>query len=130
MSVLYLQSIPEGDPHAAFYGEDIYELVDDIINKCYSGLQTHLLRMNFDEAIVDRFEDNSIDLLHIDGYHTYEAVKHDFEAWIGKMSENGIILFHDTTEMKDDFGVFRLWDELKENSKLLGFIILTASVSC
>lgn len=110
----------KGDPHASFYGEEVYELVNEITKKFYSCLQPHLLRMNFDEAI-NRFEDNSIDLLHIDGYHTYEAVKHDFESWISKMSENGIILFHDTAEKRDDFGVFRFWDELKKKFKTIEF---------
>jgi len=110
----------KGDPHASFYGEEVYELVKDTTNKFYSCLQPHLLRMNFDEAI-GRFEDNSIDLLHIDGYHTYEAVKHDFETWISKTSENGFILFHDTYERKDDFGVFRFWDELKKKFKTIEF---------
>jgi hypothetical protein len=38
----------KGDPHAYFYGEEVYESVKDIINKFYLSLQPHLLRMNFD----------------------------------------------------------------------------------
>jgi glycosyltransferase involved in cell wall biosynthesis/GT2 family glycosyltransferase len=110
----------KGDPHASFYGEEVYDLVKDITNKFYSSLQTHFLRMNFDEA-VDRFDDKSIDLLHIDGYHTYEVVRHDFGTWISKISDNGFILFHDTSEKKDDFGVFRFWDELKKKYKTIEF---------
>ena len=70
-----------------------------------------LLPMTFDQA-VDRFSDGEIDLLHIDGYHTYEAVRHDFETWQSKVSGRGVILFHDVMERIYDFGVWRLWKEL------------------
>ncbi|MEK3759472.1 class I SAM-dependent methyltransferase [Paenibacillus sp. FSL P4-0338] len=72
-----------------------------------------LLRMTFDEA-VGTFEDNSIDLLHIDGLHTYEAIKHDYECWLPKLADNSVVLFHDITVRMDDFGVYQLWEELQE----------------
>lgn len=110
----------KGDPHASFYGEDVYDVVNEVKNKYYSDINVHLLRMNFDEAI-DSFADHSIDLLHIDGYHTYEAVKHDFDSWINKTSENGIIIFHDTSERINDFGVYKLWEEIKISYKTIEF---------
>lgn len=98
----------EGDKHAGLYSNGIYETVE-AVNDHYKEFST-LLRMTFDEAASSN-ELNDIDLIHIDGLHTYEAVKNDFETWLPKMSDSGVMIFHDTTEMKDDFGVWRFWAE-------------------
>jgi len=101
----------EGDAHAEALGpESLGELKahHDPRHQAFSSL----LQMTFNEA-VGRFADGEIDLLHIDGYHTSEAVRHDFEAWRAKLSDRGVILFHDVTERVGDFGVWRLWDELR-----------------
>src|SRR6185503_10658258 len=62
-------------------------------NWLYSSF-SELKVMLFAEAVGD-FADESIDLLHIDGTHTYADVKSDFEAWLPKLSPEGVILFHD-----------------------------------
>jgi hypothetical protein len=77
--------------------------------------------MNFHEAL-DTFQDGSIDLLHIDGYHTYEAVKQDFESWLCKMTANGIILLHDIHVRRDSFGVYKYWEEVKGKFKTMEFV--------
>jgi len=99
-----------GDIHAGFYGEDIYAHVVEYNRAHYPDFST-LLRETFDEAH-GRFANGSIDLLHIDGRHLYEDVKHDFEYWSDKLSERAIVLFHDTTVYDRGFGVHKFWDEL------------------
>ncbi|MDB5341890.1 MAG: hypothetical protein JWP89_267 [Schlesneria sp.] len=37
-----------------------------------------------------------IDILHLDGDHSYEGVKKDFEAWVNCLKPNGRVIFHDT----------------------------------
>ena len=101
-----------GDKHAGQYVEDVFEDVTRHNNENYSQFST-LVRKDFDSAVND-FEDFSIDLLHIDGLHTYEAVCHDFETWLRKLAPGAIVLFHDICEKKNDFGVWKLWEELTQ----------------
>jgi hypothetical protein len=102
----------KGDPHAGQYGEEVFTDWQRF-HEAYFGGFSELMRCTFDEA-VDFFQDGTIDLLHIDGFHTYEAVKADFERWRPKCSDRAIVLFHDTNERAGTFGVWKLFAELAE----------------
>ncbi len=101
-----------GDEHSNRYGEEVFSRIKQYSETRYGGFSS-LLRMTFDEA-VSYFADGSIDLLHIDGLHTYEAARHDFETWLPKLAPAAIVLLHDTNVREPGFGVWRLWTELKE----------------
>lgn len=100
----------QGDLHQGSYEDDVYQSVKQYNDSHYSEF-SDLLRMTFDEAL-PKFSEGTVDLLHIDGLHTYEAVRHDFETWLPKLSDRAVVLFHDTSVRKLDFGVWRLWEEL------------------
>jgi hypothetical protein len=100
-----------GDPHAGYFDETVFDEWSAYHNRRFSGF-SQLLRATFDEAL-EQFSDGSIDLLHIDGYHTFDAVKHDFNAWRPKLSDRGVILCHDIAVRDGDFGAWRLWERLK-----------------
>lgn len=109
----------QGDEHAGHYDDHIFQDLQAHVQAHYQDF-AQLLRMTFDVA-AGRFSDGSIDLLHIDGLHTYEAVRHDFDTWLPRMSERGLILLHDIHVRRDDFGVWQLWEELKEHYPSFAF---------
>jgi hypothetical protein len=109
----------QGDDQAGFYGDEVFREVSEH-NKLYSDFST-LIRKTFDQAL-DSFAEKSIDLLHIDGLHTYEAVKHDFESWLPKLKPNAIVLFHDSNVHFDTFGVHKLWSELSQKYETVEFL--------
>lgn len=109
----------EGDPQAGKYGEEIFDAVEAVNAENYAPF-SYLLRMKFSEAL-KQFSDNSIGLLHIDGYHTHEAVTEDFQSWRPKMKDRGIILLHDVAVREPGFGVWKLWESLKDQYPSFSF---------
>jgi GT2 family glycosyltransferase len=103
----------QGDEHSGNYDETVYEDLRRFNDLHYSSFST-LLRMTFDDAR-GYFKEASIDLLHIDGMHTYEAVKADFDNWRDALTDRGVVLFHDISVRERDFGVWRLWSELSQS---------------
>jgi glycosyltransferase involved in cell wall biosynthesis len=101
----------QGDEHAGEYTDEIFRKVNAHNQENYISF-SRLLRMTFDTAVA-HFEDKSIELLHIDGLHTYEEVKHDFETWLPKLAPGAVVIFHDISVRERNFGVWKLWEELQ-----------------
>jgi cephalosporin hydroxylase/archaellum component FlaC len=130
----FCQSAAENKINVRCYGVDSWQgdvqtgkldpkIQDEVAahNWQYSSF-SELKVMLFAKALGD-FPDASIDLLHIDGTHTYSEVKADFESWLPKLSSNGIVLFHDVIVRDRGFGVWKVWEEIarEDNSFLFEF---------
>jgi predicted O-methyltransferase YrrM len=109
----------EGDIHMGKFDEGIFKEISHYMSSRYSDICI-LMKQEFNKA-VDFFDDRSIDLLHIDGTHTYEAVSNDYYTWLPKISDRGVILFHDTNvtyetigEAVRHFGVRDFFDFIKD----------------
>ena len=108
-----------GDAQAGFFNQTVYDQVVET-NEEYKHFST-LLKMSFSNA-TEVISDSSVDLLHIDGYHSYESVSEDFFSWLPKMTANGVILLHDIHVRRNTFGVYKLWAEIKKKYQTMEFV--------
>ncbi len=99
-----------------YYGYDIWESigvynsdnvdVDDIRHKLImEGYNSNFYKLTKINTHSEEFKDvlcndtnGVIDFAFIDGDHSYEGVKRDFELYSNLMSDNGIITIHDTDQ--------------------------------
>jgi predicted O-methyltransferase YrrM len=58
-----------------------------------------------------------LDFIFIDGNHSYEGVKSDFEMYSPFLRQGGIVAFHDIVSLRRDYGVTRFWNEIKGSFK-------------
>lgn len=109
-----------GEEHAGFYGEEVFDIVKKTVDSCFPKQYVQMLRKTFDEALGD-VPESSVNLLHIDGFHSYDAVKHDYSTWFSRLAENGIVLFHDIAPSAG-YGSAIFWAELKNKYPSFEFV--------
>jgi len=88
-----------------------------------------LVRANSHEAktkdkITEILGERKLDFLFIDGDHTYEGVKRDFELYSSLVKKGGIIAFHDVAHhpAETNCNVDKFWGEVKKKYKHKEFI--------
>lgn len=117
---LYAVDIRKSDMNCSVYGNEIRDTFQKVKNDHYGELNIETLKNTHDSA-ASGFRDGSIDLLHIDGEHTFDANIDDFETWFEKVSGEGIVLLHGINKTGNDFGAHKLWVELKSSHHTLEF---------
>ena len=91
--------------------------------------QIKLIRRNAHEIgtlneVKDILNDSQFDFLFIDGDHTYDGVKKDFEMYSPLVRKGGIVAFHDIVKQpaKSECEVNKFWNEIKTNYKFAEFV--------
>lgn len=107
----YAVDARKGDEDAGAHAAEAFRVVRDHNDRLYSHFST-LMPMRSDDG-VEHFADGEIDLLHIDGDHTHQGARHDFQTWLPKLSTRAIVVLHDTSERMEDFGLVPFADELR-----------------
>jgi cephalosporin hydroxylase len=76
------------------------------------------------EALVQVLAGRSIDFLFIDGDHSYEGVRRDFELYAPLVGHGGIIAFHDIAPHPPQSGcrVEQLWNEIRPARTFIEYI--------
>ena len=126
------------DPHEPTEWNDVNVPVDSF--KEFTGNisaigvreQVSIIRSHSDAAA--RNWSLPIDLIFIDGDHSYEGVKRDWELFVPHVKPSGIVIFHDTIwdlppyvgTVRSDMGVPRFVDELRQK----GYQVLTIYRDC
>lgn len=85
------------------------------------------------EWLASRLDGRSVDVLHIDGDHSYDGVKADYEMYSPMVRRGGLVLIHDVlNELDPRVDVPRFWAEIdrgyviaQRGGRPLGFGVLT-----
>lgn len=114
-----------------FWGSKKYHKYDYLIIQLFNcfkkdNQELHLIRgSSQDKNTVSYLEKllngRKIDFIFIDGDHSYEAVKKDFEFYSKFINKSGIIPFHDIAPKYTD-GSSVFWNEIKNNKKKYNYI--------
>lgn len=115
----YAVDLWQGDAHMGAYSEEVHAELAAHVARHYPGFAC-LLRSSFDDAL-PQFEDGSIDLLHLDGCHASEAILHDFNAWLPKMSSRGVVLIHDVCARLPGYGGVSAWASISSRFPSFAF---------
>ena len=115
-----------GGPFGGGYSEWKIPLYQSFAKK---GQKIKLLRANSHkistlEKVNEILNKKRIDFLFIDGDHTYDGVKRDFNMYSSLVREGGIIAFHDIAkhDPKSNCKVNKFWNELKNDYEYLEII--------
>lgn len=143
---LFLYSIDAWVSYTGYREHLSQDQMDELMNDAENRLSVYgnrsVIVKGFSTDIVNKFEDNSLDFVYIDGNHEFTQVVNDISSWHKKVKVGGIVSGHDyILRRKPEYGMHvphalhgfcnsynikpifilgrkeKLEDELRENSR-------------
>ncbi|MDP2649452.1 MAG: class I SAM-dependent methyltransferase [bacterium] len=88
--------------------------------KHFSFLETNKYLKTYimtSEEFAKKYKKRTYQYIYIDGDHSYEGVKKDFNLFWSRLEKGGLMVFHDVTVKEypglPKFGVWKFWQEVK-----------------
>lgn len=99
-------------PEAIVLGIDpeidkVREYVNDKRLMLFKGISANEKAIHAAESL------SQLDVLFIDGDHSYEGARYDFFRYGRMVKKGGLILLHDIVTFRQEVGVPKLWEEIK-----------------
>ncbi len=115
--------LPGGDFGGGYEANkiDLYRQFDQTKEMTFIRDNSH------DEAVYERAAEaagGEVDFLFIDGDHTYDGVKQDFEMYSELVCDGGIIALHDIVNDNEEIEVPQFWEELEAEYNTEKFVDL------
>jgi predicted O-methyltransferase YrrM len=108
--------------HKEKYGPDVDTFADFTANIENAGVSDMVIPVRKSSVDYAREFSHLIELIFIDGDHSYEGVKEDFEAWFPKVLLGGVMVFDDTQDWEGPRRLVREKMFLSNNFKKMGFL--------
>lgn len=110
------------DPWKTFNEYNDYD--QKMLDKCYTNVKkkfeknkkVEILRKTSQEAVLNDFQDESLDFVYIDGNHDYDHVIKDLETWFKKLKTHGVLFGDDYSR---NYGVHKAVNEFSFKHKLV-----------
>jgi len=76
------------------------------------------------EQVSEVLNGDDVDVLFVDGDHSLEGVREDWEMYRGLLADDGVVLFHDIVSIEEDewTDVDLFWDQLKTNHEVVELV--------
>lgn len=95
------ENLPQEQWHDGCNRCDLKNVMENTIKR-FAGIEKYSLVIRSSEKALSSFDDNTLDFIHIDGNHEYEAAKFDISHWWTKVKPGGIFSGHDFYDRDDD----------------------------